>query len=183
METDFVKIISEYNRILSLIFYEVMEQDYLQKNPRLQLSKTQFTILKILRTSGSFKGSELAEILDISRAAVSKNIDKLVKLNLVNRKIIETDRRTMQISIRKSGEKFIDAYEDLRYQKQSKALSSFNKNEKKQLAHLLHKYVQQCLKQQDTLDLICLQCNDSMKERCIVQEHINRCRFYHRAGN
>lgn len=180
MEPDSVKTISEYSRILSLIFHEVMEQNYLHKNPRLNLSKTQFTILKILSTSGSFKSSELAEILDLSRPAISKNIDKLVRLNLVTREIVKTDRRTMQISIRTTGRKFVEAYEDLRYSKQTSALSAFSEDERQQLSQLLHKYVQQCLKQQETVDLICLQCSNSIKERCIVKEHIERCRFYHK---
>lgn len=183
MENDTIKIIAEYSRILSQILYEVLEQSYLQKIDPYQLTQKQFSILKLLKTSGPFLGSELAEILDISRPAASKNIDKLVKLKLVSRKNIMKDRRTTQIKLLKTGEDFVTAFEDMREKRQIKSLSTFNKKEQLRLSELLRRYVQQCLLQNDVMDLVCLQCNEAIKEKCILKDHIERCRFYNKIEN
>ena len=76
MELKPAQMISEYSRMLSQLLCDVMEHNYLMNETSYQLTKTQFSILKILNTSGSFLGSELSKILNISRPAISKNIDK-----------------------------------------------------------------------------------------------------------
>jgi len=144
------------------------------------LSKTQFSILKLLNTSGSFLGSELSKILNISRPAISKNIDKLVKLRLVNRKVLEEDRRTTQISLLKKGQTFVSNYEKVRMEKQNKALTSLSDREQTLLSELLGKYVRSCMHEEEMLDVICLQCNDVIMEECRLINHENKCRFFNK---
>ena len=150
-------MISEYSRMLSQLLCDVMEHNYLTVDAPHHLSKTQFSILKILNTSGSFLGSELSRILNISRPAISKNIDKLVKLKLVNRKILEEDRRTSEISLLEAGRVFVQDYEKLKMQKQEKALNSLSGREQMLLSELLSKYVRSCMHEEELLDVICLQ--------------------------
>ncbi len=171
------QLISEYSRMLSQLLGDVMEQSYLLHKAPHQLTRTQFSILKILNTSGSFLGSELSRILGISRPAVSKNVDKLVKHKLVTRKILKKDRRTTEISLLKSGRNFVQAYEKIRLQKQEKALEVLSDREKELLAELLSKYVRSCMFGEDMLDVICLQCNDVIMEDCRLINQENKCRF------
>ena len=110
--------ISEYSRILSQLLCDVIEQNYLIEHAHGILTKTQFTILKILSISGTYTVSEIADILHISRAAASKNIDKLVRTRFVKRKITREDRRTMEISLTESGRTFVLGYEKVRLRKQ-----------------------------------------------------------------
>jgi len=158
---------------------EVIEHNYLIREVSIPINKTQFSILKILRISGPYLVSEIADILQISRPAASKNINKLVHHRLVKRKIIAQDRRTTQVLLLKPGERIVDKYELLREKKQNAALSRFSKEEQKQLADLLGKYVRECLQQEEEIDLICLQCNGSIRDKCELNDHRNRCRFYY----
>ncbi len=171
------QLISEYSRMLSQLLGEVMEQHYLLQKAPHQLTKTQFSILKILNTSGSFLGSELSRILSISRPAVSKNVDKLVKHKLVTRKILKKDRRTTEISLLKAGRTIVQSYEKIRLQKQEKALEVLSDREQQLLAELLSKYVRSCMFGEKMLDLICLQCNDVIMEDCRLINQENNCKF------
>jgi len=170
--------IAEYSRILTQMLSDVIEHNYLVDLPAYQLTKTQFSILKILNVSGPYLVSEIADIMQISRAAASKNVDKLVNYKLVSRKIIARDRRTASISLLKAGERIVYDYEHLRAKKQNAALNDFSVNEQKQLAKLLGKYVRHCLDQEDEINLICLQCNGTIAKNCKLSNHKDRCRFF-----
>ncbi|HGY54258.1 MAG TPA: MarR family transcriptional regulator [Caldithrix abyssi] len=179
MPDHYSRTIAEYSRILSQMLCEVIEHNYLIKQVPLPINKTQFSILKILKISGPYLVSEIADILQISRAAASKNVDKLVHFKLVKRRIIAKDRRTTQVSLLKMGERIVEEYENVRELKQNAALSRFTEKEQKQLAELLGKYVRECLQQEQEIDLICLQCNGSIRNECELSEHRDRCRFYY----
>lgn len=174
------QMISEYSRMLSQLLCDVMEHDYLLKNRSSQLTKTQFSILKILNTSGSFLGSELSKILNISRPAITKNIDKLVKLKMASRKNLKNDRRTTEISLLKAGRDFVSGYEKVRMEKQKLALQSLSNKEQQLLSELLAKYVRSCMAEEKMLDVICLQCNDVIMDECMLINHENKCRYFHK---
>ena len=175
--------ITEYTRLLSQILYDVIEVSFFDELDSDQLTKSQFTILKILSVSDTSTVSEIADILRISRAAASKNVEKLVRLKLVKRKIIKSDRRAVQIVLSDSGRSIVDAYEELRFQRQDAALKSFSEEDREHFSELLGKFVTQCLAQEKEIDFICLQCNGSIKNGCALISNEERCRFYYRLNN
>jgi DNA-binding MarR family transcriptional regulator len=172
--------ISEYSRILSQLLCDVIEHNYLTEHANGVLTKTQFTILKILSISGTYTVSEIADILHISRAAASKNIDKLVRTKKVKRKITREDRRTMEISLTESGRLFVADYERVRLQKQDTALSKFSNKEKEKFLELIREYVKNSVSQEKNVDLICLQCNGVIEEGCSLASKEDICRFYYK---
>ncbi len=175
--------IAEYSRILSQLLSEVSEQNFLTEHTKGLLSKTQFTILKILSVSGHYTVSEIADILLISRAAASKNIEKLVQLKFVNRKITLEDRRAMEVTLTEKGRSIIEKYETVRFQKQDHALSPFSDDDKSRFLSLLREYVQNCMAQEKNIDLICLQCNGVIGDKCSLGSDRQRCRFYYKIRN
>ena len=172
--------IAEYSRILSQLLCDVIEHNYLAEQEKYLLSQTQFTILKILFISGPYTVSEIADILHVSRAAASKNIDKLVRSKLVKRKITREDRRTMEISLTDEGSQFVKKYESIRLEKQQAALAHFNTHERNNFLQLLQTYVQSCVEQEKNIDLICLQCNGLIGKDCTLAGAEDRCQFYYR---
>ena len=69
--------IANYCRVLSTALCEVTEQRFRLEQSPVALSKTQFTILRILNSAESLRVNEVAEYLRISGAAASKNVDFL----------------------------------------------------------------------------------------------------------
>lgn len=170
--------IAEYSRILSQIVNDLFENSFLKEHSPDHLSKTQLSILRILSVAGTHAVSELAEILHISRAAASKNVEKLVKKKLVNRRIIEEDRRIVEISLLPPGGAIIDSYEKLRLKKQKDALERFTPKEKVQFAELLGKYVRHCLNNEKNVEAICMQCKGNISDDCSLNEFNEKCRYY-----
>jgi len=171
------KKIAEHGQMLSHLLTDVMEQDYLLNTTPLQLTRNQFSMLKILNNSGPYAGSELAIILNISRPAISKNIKKLAKLKLINRKSSKIDRRSVTISLTPSGKEFVESYETIRLEKQDRVLEWLSEEELKQFAALLGKYVQHGLLQEEKTDIICLQCSGLIADNCLLAKYENNCRF------
>lgn len=177
MQSTAARKIAEHGQMLSLMLTDVMEQDYLHNTTPSQLTRNQFSMLKILNLSGPFAGSELAEILNISRPAISKNIKKLVKLKLISRKSSKIDRRTVKIKLTRAGQNFVDAYTKMRLQKQDRALDWLSETEMEHFSALLGKYVQHGLLQEEKTDIICLQCSGLIADNCLLAKYENNCRF------
>lgn len=175
--------IAEYSRILSQLLSDVIEHNYLTETVSGLLSKTQFTILKILSVSGPYTVSEIADILHISRAAASKNIDKLVNSDFVIRKIIKEDRRTMEVSLSKKGKSLVDKYEKTRLHKQHIALTHFSDKDKQNFLQLLKEYVKNSVAQEKNIELICLQCNGVIGKDCSLMTDEDNCRLYYKVKN
>lgn len=173
--------ISENTRILSQILSDIIEFNYLNDHKKNKLSKTQFSILKILKFSGSQQVSEIARILQISRPAASKNIENLVQDKLVDREILKKDRRGAIVHLTNRGERLVDEFESLRESRQKAALAGFTKSEKKQLSELLSRYVRQCIEQENSFELICLRCNGRFLEQCSAGDKRKNCRYYHKS--
>jgi DNA-binding MarR family transcriptional regulator len=183
MEDQTTRQIAEYGRLLSQVFYDVIEAEFLAKVESGQLTKTQFTILKILSVSETSTVSEIADILRISRAAASKNVEKLVQSRLIKRNIIKADRRVARISLSEKSKSLIEKYEHVFFSKQDSALAKFSVADKSRLLNLLSKYVLNCLEQENNIDLICLQCKNSIRNDCKSNNGFENCRFYSKITN
>ncbi len=183
MAQKITKIIAENTLILSQIIQNICEKNYLQQSGPDFLTKTQFTILKILCSTGSCSVSELADVLHISRAAASKNIEILVKSGFVSRKIIEEDRRTVLVELLHEGHEIVKTYDMLRLKNQEKVLKKFSDKEKNDFAKLLDKYILLCLEHEADTDLICLQCDGRIGEQCSVGKHRGSCYYNFKKSN
>ncbi len=179
MSLSATQIISENVRLLSQIVREICENKYLAAVSEIPLTKNQFSVLRILYNSGPMSISELADLLNVSRAAASKNVEYLVKEGMLNRKMIKRDRRYVMITLKAKGEETIKRYDEIRLFKQSNILAGFTADEQYQFARLLEKYIQSCLDYSDsTTDIICLQCNGQLGEDCGISKQRGACYFH-----
>jgi len=169
--------IIENNRILNLLFYDIIEHNNTSKVTSVQLTDNQYLILKILKITGPVLVSRVAELMQFSRAAASKNVDALVNLKLISRKVISRDRRKARISILVNGEKIVEEFEENKDKKQHNSLASLTQKEQQKLSELLGKYVTQCLSHNENIELICSRCNGNINNDCVLIEHDVKCRF------
>lgn len=170
--------IAENLHILSHIVRDVCEKKYLENSAPSFITNTQFTILRILSNTDSITVTELAELLQVSKPAASKNVDILFRNKLVNRVILETDRRTTSLSLRPKGKKIVQNYDLLRLNQQCNVLDNFSEEEQVQFVSLIEKYILQCIADQSfDLEVLCLQCSGRLGEQCSVGKHAGNCHF------
>ena len=169
--------LEEKFRILTRIIIEINERNYLRNITSVKLTQNQFLILKILNRTGSKSVSKLAELLNVSRSASSKNIDYLVKEKLIDRIAEKQDRRFIKISILYKGKKIIEKF-NLQFEKRvTSILSSFDVTEKKQFNQLLDKYIYHCLKLEGNLSIFCAQCGKQYEGNCPITDIAKNCFF------
>ena len=170
--------IAENVRILTHVVQDVCEKKYLKHVVKGKLSNTQFTILQILFNSGPMSVSELANVQHMSRAAASKNVEILYEAKMVSRQVIKSDRRYTMISLLSKGEKLVREYEEIRMNMQCNVLSSFTQDEQYQFAQLLEKYIVNCIDEDASTELVCLQCNGKLGDDCSISKQTGKCHFH-----
>ena len=69
----------------------------------MDITPLHFEIIRLLKEEGTLHVAEIGERLQIAKAQMTQLIDKLVALNIVERKINIADRRTNNISITEQG--------------------------------------------------------------------------------
>ncbi len=91
--------------IFRLIRRKLVIDTLLESDPNFKL--LHFEIMKVLKDAGTLHVAKIGEKLFIAKAQMTHLIDKLVELGFVERATCPADRRTMNISLTKKGEKFM----------------------------------------------------------------------------
>jgi len=166
--------LEEKFRILSLLSHDLIESRIFRN---LDLSNNQFMILKILNATGEKSVHEIAEILKISRAAASKNINTLVLKKLITRSENRADRRYYIISITAKGIRLIEDHEALYDNRITGILSNFSEPEKKIFHRMLDKFIYHSIVVEENLSLFCMQCGGKYEGNCMISTIKEKCFF------
>jgi DNA-binding MarR family transcriptional regulator len=80
--------------------------------PDLNITPLHYEIMRLLEIEGTLHVSEIGDKLLIARAQMTKLIDKLVNLNIVERIPDKSDRRTLNISLTGQGLKLLNEHQN-----------------------------------------------------------------------
>lgn len=102
-EADFIETIENWAK---LYFFQSLTEffNYLKNS---ELSLLQGYALTYLYFKGPLKISELCEHMMVSLGAASQMVDRLEKLEMVERVADETDRRVRKVHVLSQGQKFV----------------------------------------------------------------------------
>ena len=156
-------------QIMAQVIGDICHRSTLENATPIKLTSNQFTILKVLATGGDFQISDLARLLDISIAAISKNLDRLEHLKLVARQTKLGDRRSLDIILLTEGSKILRNYDQILDTKQELLLEQFSDPEKLALLDLVKKVVIYTLAGEQDTELLCLQCGGSCGDNCVIE--------------
>jgi DNA-binding MarR family transcriptional regulator len=161
--------------ILAHIVADVCEGHTLADASEGLLSGNQFKILKILAHQSDFAVSEIARLLQVSSAAASKNIERLVKLGLVSRQPLADDRRRLHLTLMPNAVALLARYDQISADKLSRLLSNFEPGEKETLRDLLRRVIQFTLADERDAELVCLQCAGNCGTECVIKTSQGSC--------
>jgi DNA-binding MarR family transcriptional regulator len=100
-EEKLARVSEEVLSISPLIFRTIRKKVTLTQltNPESNITPLHFEIMKVLEDEGTLHVSEIGERLQITRAAMTKLIDKMVAMSIVERKTNSRDRRQIDITL------------------------------------------------------------------------------------
>lgn len=156
-------------RVFSRAVSSVVEDEILLESGDHRLTPTQVTVLKLIHHSESRTLSELAGLLDVSNAAASKSVDRLVRRKLLARREAKSDRRLTELSLTRFGRNVLIKYESLKTDKLARTFQQFAPEELRAAAQVLERLSAALLKSSKKSEEICLQCY-MHGDTCTVRE-------------
>jgi DNA-binding MarR family transcriptional regulator len=169
------QIVGQNLRILSQVLCEICQRSTLREASEDTISRNQFTVLKILDTTGSLPFGEFARILGISSAAVSKIIDRLEQLDLVERQAFPGDRRSQTAVLLPAAHQVLARHEEIASKKQEKLMDHFSDPEKEHLLDYMRRIIKYTIAEEQDTDMVCFQCGGKCGDECVINECEGAC--------
>ena len=120
-------------------FHELIHSWIFHKFSLGEITPPQFYTLSHLADEEEIKMSELAQVLHISRPAMTGLIDKLARKKLVARRRESADRRIIKVALTKRGEELIKKVRKGIFELFLKILRKLTPQERKELARIQEK--------------------------------------------
>jgi DNA-binding MarR family transcriptional regulator len=171
MTTDEEDVLQRFLRcghILSSLLREILEESYLSQRCSHPLTRTQFCLLKMISLNADVLPSKVARYLGLSPAAITKNVDKLEDLGLVNRDPSSEDRRATLLSVSPEGLRVVREYEDLKSSRMAPVVESLEEEELDELCDLLEGLCVDLLQHGPTRTDTCMRCAGYYSTECLV---------------
>jgi DNA-binding MarR family transcriptional regulator len=108
-------------------------------NIDVDITPLHFEIMALLKEAGTLHVAEIGERLQLARAQMTRLIDKLVDLNIVERKIDIADRRTINITLTNQGRVCLEEYKTRLMRTTMETMCHLTDEELKDLADTLKK--------------------------------------------
>jgi DNA-binding MarR family transcriptional regulator len=154
-----------YSHLFASVVHGSLEERCLRQATPLPLTIQQVNLLRLIDHRGTHHVGDMADLLGVSQPAASKNVDKLVRLKLVNREVLETDRRALSLSLTEEGRALIRRYEQAKEAKLQQAVGELSPADLEQLTTALAHVSYQILKGENTRGN-CNRCNAYYTEAC-----------------
>ena len=166
-------------RMLSLAIQETVESKLHEELAGDRLSRSQWKLLEIFATTTVGTVTEVAAYQGVSTAAASKAVERLVRLNLLERTVDIRDRRHIRLSLSAEGGSLVTAYLrhlDLRL---AELLGANGSDDLAEIGRVLERITVSVLSAADDLSQICIQCELNAREGCLMEATLHReCLFY-----
>ena len=146
-----------------------------------RLSVSQLKLLKLVSLSGTTTISDVALFLEISNAAASKAVDKLVGQSLVRRSEGPKDRRAIHLSLTGLGRRMLDEYDAAALAKLSEVFGQFSLEELRRATDLLDALSTLIVDHRARRGEICVQCGIYFRQKCSLKQRLGRRCLYLRS--
>lgn len=129
-DTIIYKMLAVQKKLVSAVKSDFTEVDITHEN---------YITLHFIYENPGISQTELAKLNSRDKNVIVKTIDRLEKNGWMERRIVNSDRRTHSLFVTEEGEKIIRKYWSSLVEKQNAALSPLSEEEKRQLNQLLKK--------------------------------------------
>lgn len=131
-------------------------------------------LLLISRPGQTFKVTDVADFLDVTNAAASRSIDRLVQRGLVDRSVSPDDRRAVRLSLTAEGRELLDRFTEVRNAELHALLGDFPEEKLILATTLLDELSVRLLDLEAGDDDRCLRCGIHFRKECVVRDVLGR---------
>jgi DNA-binding MarR family transcriptional regulator len=140
-----------------------------------QLALSQLKLLMLISPSQyRLKVTDVADFLDVSNAAASRAIDRLVQRGLVHRAIAPDNRRAVDLTLTEVGKDLLRQFQELRDREVTRLLGDYPADKLRTLAQLLDEVSVLMLDLDEAAEQQCLRCNVHFRRGCVLREVLGR---------
>ncbi len=147
------------------------------------LTPTQIKVLQLIARTETHCVGDVAVFLDVSDAAASKTVEKLVRGSWIRRMEARPDRRATELFLTSAGKKLLRSYDAARLRSISAICRDMRSAEILEFAKRLDVLSARIVKHVVRSEDICLQCGIHLRERCVIREESGDVCAYRRAKN
>lgn len=148
----------------------LIEQRLLCEMPGKALTLSQIKVLTLLANTEASTVGDVAAFLNVSNAAASKSLDKLVRRRLVRRSEAVGDRRASELALTGTGLNIVAQYEGSRDRELARVFSELAAGEVERAAELLDRLSRRVVSRMARPETFCLQCGIHLNKRCLMKE-------------
>jgi MarR family transcriptional regulator, multiple gene regulator MgrA len=143
----------------------------LQQAAGTQLALSQLKLLTLISpTHHRFKVTDVADFLDISNAAASRAIDRLVQKGLVDRTIAPDNRRAVDLTLTDRGVELLRHFQELRDKEMVRLLADYPEEKLGDVARALDELSVLMLDLDEGAEQQCLRCEVHFRRGCVLRE-------------
>lgn len=141
-----------------------------------RLSMTQLRLLKLVSLPGDMHTiGDVATFLEVSSAAASKAVEKLVREMLIERRQAESDRRAIHLSLTGAGRRLLESYDAAARQKLAEVFEQVAPEEISFVVKLLDRLSSSMMDRRQAGN-VCVHCGIYFRDRCYIRKHLGwRC--------
>lgn len=132
-------------------------------------SMSRYLILRVIARTRSARVADLAAYLNVSTAAVSKRVERLVRDRLVERVAIERDRRARSLCLTGAGEALLARYEAI-HEKAVREVFAKQSAETLACGAILLDHLSMDIMRPQSERSVCLRCGVHMRDTCLLRQ-------------
>ena len=143
------------------------------------LTLGQLKLLQIVDLVEAPTLSDVARLLDVSPAAASKAVDRLVGRDLLHRTAAETDRRALHLSLTEEGKRVLEEYAQLKQGMFQELFEGRPKSELRDIADFLDRLSVRLIAWSHDPPEKCMRCGIYFRRKCVLRERFPHACPYH----
>lgn len=146
-----------------------------------QLTFSQIKLAKLVARAEAYNISQVAAFLNVSNAAASKGVDRLVRRGLLRRSEAEGDRRAVQLALTDEGQRLLDEYERVTKETLEEVFGEISADGLRRTADLLDQLSISLVDHDGGQEEACFRCGIYFREKCLLRAKRHRvCHFHPR---
>lgn len=146
-------------------------QRLLEEASGMHLALSQLKLLVLVSPAElRLKVTDVADFLDVSNAAASRAIDRLVQRGLVHRAIAPDNRRAVDLSLTDEGRKLLHHFQELRDNEMLRLLGDYPADKLREMTGTMDQVSVLMLDLHDAAEKQCLRCEVHFRRGCVLRE-------------